>query len=148
MPTPQDPRETWLATGACSQFGGGCRHWGRDCPLPSSSRCLPPASLPPVGEGPVCSQLALLLCLLNPLFCEWARLCVRLELLGGKLSLSLPPPPPPAIPQFGLLFHISSSGLSSGHSGSVLTLSMQPVPPLLPGSGRKCLDYFSSGSCS
>ena len=24
MSTVQDPRKTWLATGACSQFGGGC----------------------------------------------------------------------------------------------------------------------------
>ena len=28
-------------------------------------------------EGPVHSQLALLWYLLNPLFCEWARLCLR-----------------------------------------------------------------------
>ena len=34
-----------------------------------------------------------------------------------------------AILQFGLLSHISSLRLSSGHSGLVLTLSMQPVPP-------------------
>ena len=39
------------------------------------------------------------------------------------LSLSL------AIPQFELLSHISSFRLSSGHSGLVLTLSMQPVTP-------------------
>ena len=39
------------------------------------------------------------------------------------LSLSL------AIPQFGLLSHVSFFRLSSGHSGLVLTLSMQPTPP-------------------
>ena len=42
--------------------------------------------------GPVRSQLALLWYLLNPLFCEQARLCLRLELFTGKFSLffSLP----------------------------------------------------------
>ena len=37
MSTIQDPR--WLATGTCSQFGGRCHLWGRDCgsPLPSGS---------------------------------------------------------------------------------------------------------------
>jgi len=63
------------------------------------------------------------------LFCEWTRLCIRLETFTGKFSLffslSL------AIPQFGLLSHISYLRLSSGHSGPVLTLSMQPVPPCL-----------------
>ena len=34
-----------------------------------------------------------------------------------------------AIPQFGLLSHICSLRLSSGHSGQVLTLSMQPTLP-------------------
>ena len=34
-----------------------------------------------------------------------------------------------AIPLFGLLSHGSSLRLSSGHSGPVLTLSMQPTPP-------------------
>ena len=40
-----------------------------------------------------------------------------------SLSLSL------AIPQFSLLSHVSSLRLSSGHSGPVLALSMQPTPP-------------------
>ena len=34
-----------------------------------------------------------------------------------------------AIPQFGLLSHVSSLRLSSGHSGLAVTLSMQPAPP-------------------
>ena len=34
-----------------------------------------------------------------------------------------------AIPQLGLLSHDSSHRLSSGHSGLVLTLSMEPTPP-------------------
>ena len=53
-----------------------------------------------------------------------AQQCLRLELLVGKFSLSL------SffffslsIPQFGLLSHISSLRLSSGHSDLVLTLS-------------------------
>ena len=74
------------------------------------------------GEGPVCSQLALLWYSLNPLFCEPVRLCVSLEPFVGKFSvsffsLSL------AIPQFGMLSHVSSLRLSSGHSGPVRTLS-------------------------
>ena len=78
-------------------------------------------------DGPVHNLLALLWYLLSPLFCEQARQCLRLELFTGTfslslfffffLSLSL------AIPQFGLLSHISSLRLSSGHSGLVLTLS-------------------------
>ena len=40
-----------------------------------------------------------------------------------------------AIPQFGLLSHITSLRLSSGHSGPVLSLSMQPVP-LYPAPAR------------
>ena len=53
--------------------------------LPSSSGCHLPASLPPaVGEGPVCIRLALLWYSLNPLFCEKARLCLRLEPFAGK----------------------------------------------------------------
>ena len=49
-----------------------------------------------------------------------AQQCLRLELFAGKFSLSL------AIPQFGLLSHVSSLRLSSGHSGPVLTLSNSP----------------------
>ena len=41
------------------------------------------------GDGPGHSQLAFLWYLLNPLFCEPARLCLRLELFVGKFSLSL-----------------------------------------------------------
>ena len=64
---------------------------------------------------------------LNPMFRERARLHLRLEILGES-SLSfffffL------AIPQFVLLCHISSLRLSSGCSGLVLTLSMQPMTP-------------------
>ena len=58
--------------------------------MPSNSGCGSPASLPPVvGEGPVCRRLAFLWCSLNPLFCERARLHIRLEPFAGKFSLSL-----------------------------------------------------------
>ena len=83
-----------------------------------------------LGSGLVCSQLPLLWYLLNPLFCEQARLCLRLCFSWeSSLSLSFPPPPPLAIPQFGLLSHVSSLRLSSGHSGRILTLSMQLALP-------------------
>ena len=45
--------------------------------------CRLPASLPLAGDGPICSYS------LSPLFREWARKCLRLELFVGKFSLSL-----------------------------------------------------------
>jgi len=81
------------------------------------------------GDGPIHSRLALLWYLLNPLFCEQIRLHLRLEFFMGKFSLSLSFfSLSPAIPQFGLLSHVRSLILSSGHSGQVLILSMQPAP--------------------
>ena len=72
-------------------------------------------------EGPVHSQLVLLWYSLNPLFCEWARLCLRAfrgEVLSLSLfSLSL------TIPQFGLLSYVNSLRLTSGHSDPVLAYS-------------------------
>ena len=56
------------------------------------------------------------------LFCERARLRVR-AFCGKVLSLSLFFFPTLAIPQFGLLSHISSLRLSSGYLAPVLTLS-------------------------
>ena len=121
------------------------RLWGRDCPLPSISDCSTPASLPPVGCG---RGLALLWCSFNPVFCEPARMCIRLEPSMENFSLffsSL------AIPQFGLLYHVSALRLSSGHSGPALTLSMQRTPPCLApplASGQpERLGYLSAGSC-
>ena len=111
------------------QFGRGCCLWGQDCSSPSGSGCCPPASLALAGDGPVNSQLALFWCSLSPLFCEWTQQCLKLELFAGKFFLSfflflsffsffsL------AIPQFGLLSHVSSLRLSSGHSGPLLTLN-------------------------
>ena len=104
--------------GACLQFYRGCLSGAEIAPfrlwLP------PPASLSLVGDGSVHSQLALLWYSLSPLLCEWARKCLRLGLFTGQFfffSLCL------AIPQFGLLSHISSLRLPSGHSGLALTLS-------------------------
>ena len=51
----------WLETGSLLQFGRGCCLWGRVCPfLVQTGARLPPCLLPPVGDGPVWSQLALL----------------------------------------------------------------------------------------
>ena len=89
---------------------------------------LPVAHLPLcLWERPVHSQLALLWYSLTRLFCEHARLHLR-ALIGEVLFFfSL------VIPQFGLLSHISSLGLSSGHSGPVLTLSIDYAAcPSLP----------------
>ena len=41
------------------------------------------------GDGPVCRLLALLWYSVNPLFCEQAKLCLRLEVFLRKSSLSL-----------------------------------------------------------
>ena len=119
MSTVQDPRKTWLAVGACSQFGGGCRLWGQDCPSPSGSGCRLPASLPPGGDGPVCSQLDLLWYSLIPLFYEQAQLCLRLELFReSSLSLS-----------FFLFFFFFFCCLWLSHSlGCYLTLAPSDCP--------------------
>ena len=68
------------------QFGGRYDLWGRDCssPLPSSSGCCPPASLPLGREAMKGSWVALLWYSLNPLFCEHAGdLHVALQSLVG-----------------------------------------------------------------
>ena len=114
-----------LATGSLSQFGGGCQSLGLRFPL-AFWFCLSCVFLPLClwwlagWEGvAVCSRLALLWYLLNPLFCEQARL--RESSLSLFFSL--------VIPQFALLSHISTLRLFLGHSGLVVTLSMQPAPP-------------------
>ena len=54
---------------------------------------------------------------------EWGAICLGLELFKGKFSLSLSfLSLSLAIPQFGLLVHVSSLRLPSGHSGLVPTL--------------------------
>ena len=92
----------------------------------SGSGCCWPVSLPLAGDGPFRSWLALLWYLLSPLFCEQAQQCLRLGLIMGKLSLYISFLSLSlflAIPQFGLLSHVSSLRVPSGHSGLVLTLS-------------------------
>ena len=65
-----------------------------------------------------------------------------LEPSEGKFSSFFPSL---AIPQFGLLSHVSSLRLSSGHSGLVLTLRTDDEPP--PPCPAERLGYFSAGSC-
>ena len=76
-----------------------------------------------MGDGPVCCWLALLCYSLSPSFCGQAWQCLRLGLFAGKFSLSFFLFLSLVIPQFGLLSHISSFRLPSGHSVLVLTLS-------------------------
>ena len=123
----QDPRKTWLATGSLLTVW-----WRKPISGAEIAPCLPALAVPHLplclrqGERLVCSRLALLWYSLNPLFCEWARLGLSYGFSQQSsvfFFLSL------AITQFGLLSHISSFRLFSGHSGPVLILSMQPAPP-------------------
>ena len=101
------------------------------------------------GDGPVCSPLSPFWCLLSRLLSKWARLPLGLSFFGESslshsFSLSL------AIPQFGLLSHVSSLRLSAEHSGPVLALNIQPAPPC--SAPARCwlmehLGYFSTESC-
>ena len=107
------------------QFGRGCCLWGRVCPFPAlaAAACLPASS----GRW-ASLQLANSPLVFSQSFVLWAGCqCLRLELLGGKFSLSLFSFffffSSLAIPQFGLLSHVSSLRLPSGHPGAVLTLS-------------------------
>ena len=78
-----------------------------------SLACLPASGGGWAGPQPASSPLVFV-----QSFVLWAgRQYLRLEFFPGKFSLSL------AIPQFGLLSHISSLRLPSGHSGLFLTLS-------------------------
>ena len=118
--------------------------WGRDCPLPSCSGCGTPASLPMEGEGLACIWLALLWCSVNPLFCERARLWVRLEPFVGKFFFFFPSL---AIPKFGLLSPISSLRRSSScpYPKHAAHASLSSSSRLVADCKR--LGYFSIGSC-
>ena len=92
--------------------------------------CLPASSggwaSPQPASSPLVFAQSFVLCV--------AHQCLRLELLAGKFFLSFFLsffffPLSLAIPQFGLLSHVSSLRLSLGYSGLVLTLSKQPAPP-------------------
>ena len=113
-----------------------CLLWGAD--EIAAALCLwdsggpKPASLPLSGEGPVRSQLCLLSFGICSILCSVSGPGLGLEPFAGNFSLCFSFL---AIPQFRLLSHISSLRLSSGHSGAVLSLSMQPMPPCpAPGS--------------
>ena len=89
MSAVQDPRTTCLAVGACSQLVVDANSGVKTAPY---LLALAVAHLPLclwLGEGPLHSRMAFLWHWLNPLFCEWARLHLRLELFMGKFSLSL-----------------------------------------------------------
>ena len=110
-------------------------------------------------RGLVCIRLALLWYSLNPLFCEKARLCLRLEPFVGKffffffffffsswLSHSLgcyrrlaPSDCPQVIQPGPYPKHASRASLSSPRL---------PVQPPLTSGQHEHLGYFSAGSCS
>ena len=129
MSTIQNPRKTWLVTGSLLTVW-----WRMPSLWPRLPHCLPALAVPCLPlclqqrEGLVHCRLAVLCCSLNSFFCERTRLCL-IAFCGKVLSLFLFFFFSLAIPQFGLLSHISSLTLSSGHSGLVHTLSMQPMPP-------------------
>jgi len=68
--------------------------------------------------------------LVHWILCSVSRLYVRLDNFSEKFSLCLSFfPLSLAIPQLGLLSHVRPLRLSSGDSGLLLTLGMQPVSP-------------------
>ena len=72
MSTVQNPKKSWLATKpACGLVDNASL--GLQLPLPAVAALT---CLSPVGDGLVCSRLALL----SPLFCERARRYLRLGL--------------------------------------------------------------------
>ena len=122
----------------------------------AAAPCLPALA---VAHLPLClwggralssSHLALLWYLPNPLFCDHTRVYhVALESFVGKVLfvvVSL------EILWFGLLCHIGSLRLSSGHSSPVLTMNWWWSPCLLAqfplaGGGWERLRLFFTGSC-
>ena len=129
MSTVQDPRKTWLATGSLLtvwwRMPSLRLRWPLAFWLRLSHACLSASG----GRGAI-PQPASSPLLFAQSFVLWvarARLYLWSEPFAGKFSLSLFFSV--AIPQLGLLFHDSSRRLSSGHSGLVPTLSMEPTPP-------------------
>ena len=126
MSTIQDPRKTWLATGSLLTVWWRMPVSGAEIGAAPCLLALAVTHLPlclQEEDGLVRSQLALLWCSLNPLFCEQTRLRVR-AFHGKVFSLSLffffPLSGDPTV---WLLYQVSSLRLSLGHSGPVLTLS-------------------------
>ena len=96
--------------------------------MPSASGCRSPASLPPAqGRGQyVAGSLSFGI---HAILCSVSGPgCALDPFTESSLSLFFPSL---AIPQFGLLSHVSSLRLSSGHSDPVLTLStnVAATPP-------------------
>ena len=91
MSTVQYPRMMWLATGSLFPVWWRMPSLGPKLPLAFhlwlSPACLSASS---GGEEPVSSLLALFWHSLNPLFCEPARMWLRLELFFLSLSLFFP----------------------------------------------------------
>ena len=120
MSTVQGPRKTWLTTGGLLSVWWRMPSLGPRLPL-SLWLWLLPACLSASGGGwagplPAISPLVFI-----QSFVLWeARQCLRLGLSMGNFSFS---PLSLALLQFGLLSHVSSVRLPSGHSGPVLTLS-------------------------
>ena len=112
-----ESQEVLVSKEACLQFGGGCL--SGVAIVPFQLWLPPPPRLSLAGDGPVCSRLALLI----PFLCKRAWQCFRLQLFTRLFSLSLFLSLSLAIPQSGLLSHVSSLRLPSGNSGPVLTLS-------------------------
>ena len=114
-------------------------------PFPYSSGCRLPASLPLVGDGPICSQLTFWYC---SVLCSVRGPAVPLiRGFRGKV-LSLFPLffffPSLAIPWLGLLSHVSCLRQPSGHSGPVLTLRSAACASLF----RNCVKLVSVASLS
>ena len=74
--TIQNLKKSWLAVKSACRIWYRMPLWGHNCP-PLALAALACLSL--AGDGPVCSQLALLI----PLFCEQAWRCLRLGLFVG-----------------------------------------------------------------
>ena len=129
MSTIHDPRKTWLATGSLLTVW-----WRMPVSETKIAPCLPALAVAHLPlclwlGGEDCMQLASSSLVFAQSFLLWAgqaphyiRAFCR-KVLSVFYFFSL------AIPEFLLLSHISSLRLSSGHSGPVLTLSMQPATP-------------------
>ena len=102
--------------------------WGQVCPFPAlAAPRLPVSSGGWADPQPASSPLVFT----QSFVLRVGRQCLRLELFTGKFSLSLFIFSfSLTIPQFGLLSHIRSLRLPSGHSGPVLTLSNAPCTSL------------------